>query len=149
MLNYTRKSKLLSSIFTDDSEAVRCNSQLAYFNAAFSSVSPGAGCPVPSHLYLYKVCHDRIGVASELDSVADFPTDYLYVYKLNSQNEVNCKKLFLFEKVSYRKLFNESQLSNQLRRRHIVFLVNAIIFQQTNCQLKFAVVIESLNMQLF
>jgi len=125
MLNYTRKSKLFSSIFTDDSEAVRCNSQLAYFNAAFSLVSPGAGCPVPSHLYLYKVCHDRIGVASELDSVADFPT-----------------------KVSYRKLFNESQLSNQLRRRHIVFLVNAIIFQQTNCQLKFAVVIESLNMQL-
>ena len=72
-------------------EIARCNSPKPYYNSAFSVVAINATCPIPDHLFIYKMCYNRLGIASDNPTLMPFPTDYLVLYQLND-DKVNIAK---------------------------------------------------------
>lgn len=57
-------------------------------NYAFAAVPKRGICPAPHDLYIYKLCGERIGIATDRGDFRPFPTDYLYVVVLADENKV-------------------------------------------------------------
>lgn len=73
----------------DTTELLRCNSMRKALNPAFSVVTLNGTCPIPTHLFIYKLCQGRLGITTEDEDMIPFPTDYLRIYQLTGNNVSN------------------------------------------------------------